>query len=121
MQGAVIENEIGGSAKSKVAIFFALLISTAVIAGLPFIGAGHYCRCPHSPSSACINNLRQLDGAKQQWALEKRKGTNDVPSVAEISPYVFHQEIPKCPVGGVYTLGLVAESPRCSITGHVLQ
>ena|SRR5882724_12858094 len=121
MQGAVIENEIGGSLKSKVAIFFALLISTGgVIAALHFVNS-YGPRCPHSPSNACINNLRQLDGAKQQWALEKRKGTNDVPSVAEISPYVFHQEIPKCPVGGVYTLGPVGENPRCSITGHVLQ
>ena len=114
----MIENEIGGSTKSKLAIFFALLVSTGVIAALPFFGRpGHHCRQP--PSSICINNLRQLDGAKLQWSLEKRKGTNDVPSVAEISPYL-HQEVPKCPVGGVYTLGPVAETPRCSITGHVL-
>jgi hypothetical protein len=117
----VIENEIGGSRKVKAVIFFALLVSIGgVIAGLHFVnsyGGPHF---PHSPSTACINNLRQIDGAKQEWALEKHKGTNDVPVPADISPYLLHQEIPKCPVGGVYTLGPVAESPRCSIAGHVL-
>src|SRR5439155_22503052 len=30
-------------------------------------------------SSAVINNLRQLDGAKQHWALENNKSATDVP------------------------------------------
>jgi hypothetical protein len=117
----VIENEIGGSRKARVVVFFALLLlPVGLIAALHFVNS--YCgpRFPHSPSTACINNLRQIDGAKQQWALENRKGTNDIPSAAEISLYLRRQEIPKCPGGGVYTLGPVAESPRCSITGHVL-
>jgi hypothetical protein len=115
----VIENEIGSSTKSKVAIFFALVASAGgVIAALHFVNC-YGPRCPHSPTAGCINNLRQIDGAKQQWALEKQKGTNDVPSVSDISAYL-HQEIPKCPVGGVYTLGQVGGSPRCSIAGHVL-
>jgi hypothetical protein len=117
----VIENEIGGSRRLRAVIVVALLVSSVgVIAALHFVnsyGGPHF---PHSPSSACINNLRQIDGAKQQWALEKRKGTNDVPAAVDISPYLFHQEIPKCPLGGVYTLGPVAASPRCSIKGHEL-
>jgi hypothetical protein len=82
----VIEKQIGGSPKRKAAIFFALLISTGgVIAALHFVTV---CgpRFPHPPSTKCINNLRQIDGAKQQWALEKQKGTNDVPSATDISP-----------------------------------
>ena len=116
----MIENEIGGSGKLRAVTFVALLVSTVgVIASLHLVNSyGRH--CPH-PTSTCINNLRQIDGAKQQWALEKRKGTNEVPSVAEISAYMFHVEMPKCPVGGVYTLGPVAESPRCSVKGHVLQ
>jgi|ERR1041385_5543068 hypothetical protein len=116
----MIENEIG-STKSKLAIFFALLVSTAVIAALPLIGTRHCYRCPLPASTTCINNLRQVDGAKQQWALEKRKATNDVPSVGDISPYVRNQQIPKCPAGGIYTLGSVDEVPRCSLKDHRLQ
>jgi hypothetical protein len=117
----VIENEIGGSRKVRAVVFFALLLSTGgLIAALHFVNS-YGPRCPHSPSTTCINNLRQIDGATQQWALEKRKGTNDIPSALDISPYIFHQEIPKCPVGGVYTLGPVGGSPRCSVIAHVLK
>ena len=115
-------NEIGGSRKARAVMFFTLLVSpVGAIAALHFINSHYGYRCPHPPNVACINNLRQIDGAKEQWALENRKGTNDVPSAADISPYIFHQEIPKCPVGGVYTVGPVGRSPRCSISGHVLQ
>jgi len=92
----------------------------ALIAALPFVWRKFvYTRCAFPASSACINILRQIDGAKQQWALEKRKETNDIPSMIDIAQYI-HGGIPKCPVGGVYTLGPVAESPRCSISGHSL-
>src|SRR5208283_1364436 len=30
--------------------------------------------------NACINNLRQIDAAKQQWALENKKTTTDTPT-----------------------------------------
>ena len=73
-----------------------------------------------SAQNACMNNLRQIDGAKQQWALEYSKTTNDVPSWAEVQPYLgrgTQGEIPKCPAGGTYILGRVGEFPRCSIGG----
>jgi len=86
----------------------------------PFIARSFVARCPHSPSVTCINNLRQLDGAKLQWVLEKRNGTNDVPSMTDISPYLRCQELAKWPVGGIYTLGAVGDYTRCSIKGHDL-
>jgi hypothetical protein len=117
----VIENEIGGSTKAKVAIFLGLLVSTGgVMAAVHFYWSVCGYRCCPDPNVACINNLRQIDGAKEQWALEKHKGTNDVPSVADISPYILNQEMPKCPVGGIYTLGSAGKGPRCNVAGHVL-
>jgi hypothetical protein len=71
-----------------------------------------------SSCNACINNLRQFDGAKQQWALEHNKTTNDVPSLNDMRLYVkltSSGELPGCPNGGRYTLGRVDESPRCSV------
>jgi hypothetical protein len=41
-----------------------------------------------SAVNVCMNNLRQLDGAKNQWALEGGKTTNDTPSWEEIWPYL---------------------------------
>src|SRR5262245_54264603 len=33
-----------------------------------------------SAKNACINNLRQIDGAKQQWGLENNQETNACPT-----------------------------------------
>ena len=73
--------------------------------------------------NTCINNLRQIDAAKQQWALEKSKTADAIPTVQDIAPYLkldASGNIPGCPSGGTYTLNAVGELPSCSIQGHVL-
>ncbi|HWC58883.1 MAG TPA: hypothetical protein VHC44_04245 [Verrucomicrobiae bacterium] len=72
-------------------------------------------------ANVCINNLRMIDGAKQQWALEHQKGPDAVPQPQEIAPYLPNAQIPQCPAGGRYTLNAVNRAPTCSIPGHVLQ
>lgn len=73
----------------------------------------------HQWANDCLNNLRQLDGAKQQWALEAKKTSSATPSEREIAPFL-KDGIPKCPAGGVYTLKAVDSVPTCSIAGHAL-
>jgi DNA repair exonuclease SbcCD ATPase subunit len=73
--------------------------------------------------NACINNLRLIDAAKQQWALENRKQATDTPAMDDLRPYLGrgpNGEVPVCPDGGVYTVGSVGEKPTCSIPNHVL-
>lgn len=70
--------------------------------------------------NACINNLRMLDGAKQQWALEKQKTVEAVPTAEEIAFYLKDQVIPVCPATGKYTLNAVGAVPTCTIAGHAL-
>jgi chromosome segregation ATPase len=70
-------------------------------------------------ANACINKLRQLDGAKQQWALENRKTAEATPSVQEVTAYL-KDGFPKCPAGGVYSLNAVQAHPTCSAQGHAL-
>ena len=75
-----------------------------------------------SQQNACINHLRQLDAAKNQWALEKNKTATDVPTKEDLLPYIggTQGQFPRCPQGGTYTLGPVGEPPTCSIPTHVL-
>ena len=68
--------------------------------------------------AACINNLRQIDGAKQQWALENQKSANALVTPENLVPYL--KAMPTCPAGGVYTLNPVGLHPICNIPGHVL-
>lgn len=70
--------------------------------------------------NTCINNLRQIDGAKNQWALEKGKKAGDTPTEADIAPYVRGGVLPQCPAGGSYIIGKIGEKPTCSIAGHAL-
>ena len=70
--------------------------------------------------NTCINYLRQIDAAKQQWALEKNKPAEAVPTEKDLLPYFKDQVFPVCPAGGTYTLNAVGEVPSCSIPGHVL-
>ena len=69
----------------------------------------------------CISNLRQIDGAKQQWALENKKQTTDTPTAQELDTYLHRSFTTlKCPAGGVYTINAVGEKPACSIPQHDL-
>ena len=70
--------------------------------------------------NACINNLRQIDAAKQQWALEKNKTDEAVPAAQDLLPYLKGGVFPSCPDGGYYSINAVGLLPACSLPGHVL-
>jgi len=70
--------------------------------------------------NACLNNLRQIDAAKQQWALENDKIADAIPPALELLPYLKDGIFPVCPSGGAYTINAVVVLPTCSISGHVL-
>jgi len=70
--------------------------------------------------NTCINHLRQIDAAKQQWALENSKTDDDIPTALELLPYLKDAVFPTCPSGGTYTINAVGVPPTCSIPGHAL-
>jgi len=41
------------------------------------------------PEVACFHNLRQIDGAEEQWALENHKTTNDTPTWTDLQGYLL--------------------------------
>lgn len=91
-----------------------------VAAGTLFFGGGSGAHSFTSDKNICINNLRRIDGAKEQWALEKgfEGGTGFVE--AEVAIFLKGGKIPECPKGGKYSLGRVNEAPRCLVSGHTL-
>ena len=70
--------------------------------------------------NACISNLRQIDGGKQQWAIENREPKTATPTADEILPYIKNEKFPTCPAGGSYVLAAVDTDATCTQTGHVL-
>jgi len=73
-----------------------------------------------SASVNCISLLRDIDAAKQNWALDRNKTTNDTPNWDDLVPHYIRDK-PTCPEGGVYIIGKVGELPRCSYPGHKLK
>jgi len=77
-----------------------------------------------SQQEICVDNLRLIDAAKQQWALENKKTGADVPTWADLAPYLSpnsgNSNVPKCPSSGTYTIGPMSNQPTCSIPGHAL-
>jgi hypothetical protein len=71
--------------------------------------------------NACINNLRQIGAAKNEWALENGKKPGDVPTEQDLKPYFKNGTFPTCLAGGIYTIGAISNAPTCSVPGHRLQ
>ena len=67
--------------------------------------------------NACMNNLRVIEGAKDQWALEHKKRTGAVVNADELADYCKDNVVPTCPAGGTYALNQIGETPSCSIHG----
>jgi hypothetical protein len=69
--------------------------------------------------------MRQIDGAAQQWALEKGKKSGDTITMAvDLTPYIklnSMTSIPGCPAGGSYSVGTVGAIPQvtCSLAATV--
>ncbi|MDB6020560.1 MAG: hypothetical protein JWQ04_417 [Pedosphaera sp.] len=71
-------------------------------------------------ATLCINNLRQIEAAKQQWALENKKPADAVPTPEDLTPYLANPAQIVCPAGGVYTVNAIGVLPACSVPGHSL-
>src|ERR1700749_3905574 len=78
-----------------------IMIVVAIIGLLATIAIPNFVRARlKAQQSACINNLRQLDGAKQTWALENKAGPTAVPQATSIQPYLGRGAsgtLPTCP------------------------
>lgn len=84
----------------------------------------------HSQEATCIDNLRLLDGAKQQWALENKESSAATPTAAEIQPYCGRAgpgKLPLCPsdiqqtFATSYVLNDCVTPPVClNVATHVL-
>ena len=99
-----------------------IMIVVAIIGLLAAIAIPNFVRArTTSQKNACINNLRQIDGAGQQWALETKQATNATPVLSDIVPYIKNDIT--CPAGGAaatfgssYTLQAINLKPLCQIT-----
>lgn len=96
-----------------------IMIIVAIIGMLAAIALPSFMRSrTKSQTTACINNLRQIEGAKEQWALENRKTQGAAVLTNEIISYL--KTSPSCPAGGTYDYTQVGSNTLCTVTNHTL-
>lgn len=94
---------------TEVMIVVALITLLAAIA-IPNFAHAHKA----SQVRACITNLRRLEDAKSQWAMENRKTDTATPTTTDVVPYLKNNQMPVCPANGTYRVRRLTSNPRCS-------
>lgn len=94
-----------------IAVFYLIKLPNRISSGL-------------SQRNTCIANLKQIDGAIQQWALVNGIPKTNKVVMAGALKFLKGGEQPRCPCGGVYSPGrTVDDPPICSkavALGHSL-
>ena len=98
-----------------------IMIVVAIIGLLAAIAIPNFVKArATSQQNACINNLRQIDAAANEFALEKGKKTGDAITFPDdLTPYIklnASSSIPPCPAGGTYNVSTVGNSPTCTLS-----
>jgi prepilin-type N-terminal cleavage/methylation domain-containing protein len=94
-----------------------IMITVVLIGLLAAIAIPNFIRSrTTAQANVCINNLRAIDYAIQQWALEQRKAANAAVQFTDISSYLKNSVT--CPAGGgsfedSYLITAVGEEPIC--------
>src|SRR5450631_3941452 len=95
-----------------------IMIVVAIIGLLAAIAIPNFIKArATSQANACINNLRQIDAAINEWALEKGQTSGTLANAVVISGYIklnSANSIPGCPANGTYTYGNVGDAKQIS-------
>ena len=93
-----------------------IMIVVAIIGLLAAIAIPNFIKAREaSQKNACIANLKQIDGAKNTWALEtKQLSTAAGNAGALFGPSNYIRDTPTCPGPyGSYSINTVSEKPTC--------
>ena len=108
-----------------------IMIVVAIIGLLAAIAIPNFLKArATSQQNACINNLRQIDAATQEWALETGQAPTAAVTGVNITPYLGRGAAGSlnsvvCPLdpakafASSYTITTVGVAPACTINGGV--
>ena len=69
-----------------------------------------------SRTKTCVANLREIEAAKEQWAMENGQGASATPTQAQLAgANGYIKNWPNCPSSGTYTINDMSTNPACSV------
>jgi len=95
-----------------------IMIVVAIIGLLAAIAIPNFVKARQTAqANSCVAQLKQIDGAKEQWALENKKGPADTCDWSDLcGSAAYIKTTPQCPTSGTYAVNAVSTSPTCTIT-----
>ena len=99
-----------------------IMIVVLIIGILMAIAVPNFVKARESSRrNTCIANLKQIDSAKEQWAMDQRKNAGDACALTDlVGTAAYLKANPVCPSGGTYTVSNVGANPTCSVSQHTL-
>lgn len=96
-----------------------IMIVVAIIGLLAAIAIPNFVRAREQAQlNSIYNNLRILEGAKDQWALEQKKGTGEAVSLPQLSEYLKGGTI-RPVVGEIYDSTVVGSNSTATLPANI--
>lgn len=101
---------------------FELLVMIALLGSLLGAAVPNYPKKSYDRThSTCIANLKQIDSAKEQWAIDNKKAPGAAVRFKDLVGLdLYIKSEPVCPKGGYYVVGSIGTNPTCSHSKHCL-
>ena len=95
-----------------------IMIVVAIIGLLSAVAVPNILRARYTAQkNACIANLKQIEGAIQQWGMENKKSAGTTVVTTDVIPYLKSNVMPQEPTGGSYEVSTIDAPPTCSQSG----
>lgn len=104
--------------KSRAFTLVEIMIVVLIVGVLSSIAIPNFVKTRSTArQKTCINNMKQIESAKEQWAMENKKAAGDACAMSDlVGSGNYMNNTPTCPAGGTYSVNNVASLPACSLS-----
>jgi len=94
-----------------------IMIVVLIIGVLLSIAVPNFIRAREgSRAKSCQSNLKQIQSAKEQWAMDNKVGISATPTMSDLAGSgKYIRSTPVCPSNGTYTPNSMSTDPTCSV------
>lgn len=97
-----------------------MIIVVLVISALVTVAVPNFLQARgKAQTGTCISNLKKIDQAKEQWAMETHAAQGSSVSLPMLLAGYIKGSV-YCPANGTYNVQPVGTNPTCTVSGHLV-